>query len=334
MRLLTLFFWICCCCCSLFAIETDFDCVVVGTSPISMLEALYKHHTGNRVLIVEQAAECGGAWKSINICGIMHADMGCHEFGNDQRMAKFLEEYVGCKITANAPKQPNHRGTNYGIYPSTGCYELVHNLQRLIEATDIVLLLGHKLESVYIDTAKAIAEVKVKDKRYTTSKLLVTYASEVKIENLGVSQQMPYKAKYPHVYLLIEDPTPSRFTYIHPSAQGVSRAMNVTQFVGLEGTGMQLIAVQVYGENYLNNGEQILQQFKNLMIVDPNARLMRTENYIYEQSYFNMGSVNQLGPVATAMFEVLNTGHILNIGTYAEKWKKALKPFNIALMAP
>ncbi len=68
-------------CICLHGVETDFDYIVVGSSPFSLFEAIYKRCLGNRVLVVEQGAECGGAWKSITICGVPHVDLGCHEFG-------------------------------------------------------------------------------------------------------------------------------------------------------------------------------------------------------------------------------------------------------------
>ena len=53
-----------------FAVQTDYDVAVIGTSPTSMLEAIYHLSKGERVLILEADEKCGGAWKSIDICGI------------------------------------------------------------------------------------------------------------------------------------------------------------------------------------------------------------------------------------------------------------------------
>src|SRR3989338_985439 len=78
----------------------EFDCIVIGTSPISLFEALYKHYSGKRVLILEQSAECGGAWKSIHIFNIPNIDMGCHEISSTPMLNQFLEEYAGCNIIA------------------------------------------------------------------------------------------------------------------------------------------------------------------------------------------------------------------------------------------
>lgn len=80
---------------SLFALEADFDYVFVGTSPISVLEALYRSYNGSRVLLIDSRETMGGAWQSITICHIAKVDMGCHQIGGDKRVKDFLEKYVG-----------------------------------------------------------------------------------------------------------------------------------------------------------------------------------------------------------------------------------------------
>src|SRR5690348_11005822 len=82
----------------LFSTFVDFDVIVVGSSPIPLLEALYHYHSGKRVLILEEASACGGAWKSIEVCGMYPVDLGCHTLGNDKQMLHFLEEYIGCEM--------------------------------------------------------------------------------------------------------------------------------------------------------------------------------------------------------------------------------------------
>src|SRR5580658_9467362 len=83
---------------------SDFDFAFVGSSPVLLFEALYKHHLGERIAIFEAASECGGAWKSIDICGVSHVDMGCHEIGSTPALNRFLEEYAGCSMISHHEK--------------------------------------------------------------------------------------------------------------------------------------------------------------------------------------------------------------------------------------
>lgn len=319
-----LFILFCLCVVSLYGEEVDYDCVVVGTSPTSMFEAIYQSSLGHRVLIVEQAHECGGAWKSIEICGVKNADMGCHEFGNAPAVKQFFREYAGCTLEENNPLDKKGR-KNLGFYPAHGCYELIHNLQLLMKKLGAELLLNSRLETVFIDTTRKIAEVKINGKRYRTSKLFITNGAELKFENPEYSQTMahPSKTKYPHVYLLIADPTAPRFTYTNLTANGASRAMNLTHYVGLEDSGKQLIAIQVHSEDMFDSGEPFLTGLKNLDLVDKSAEIIRMDHYVYEQIHCS----NPQNLHACSLIEFLTTGHISQISSYIPKWKQAMKPW-------
>lgn len=318
-----LFFFLClwsiCAC----GAEYDFDYIVVGTTPIAMFEAIYRKCLGNNVLVVERASECGGAWKSISICGVDHADLGCHEFGTDNRIRSFLEEYAGCNMVTLSP--PNQRGRNTNYYPSKGCFELVHNLERLMEALDIPLMIESPLESVYIDKLNKKAIVNVAGNRFSTSKVLITQASEFALENtLGdVPSKIPHRRKFPHVYLLINDATPARFSYIQPSISGVSRAMNLTDFVGLDGSGKQLITFQVHNEQSFQSGQKYINELKRLNLINSSAELIEMQNYVYEQSVLE----SRKGFIPGPFFELIDSSNFSNLTCHIEKWKKAMRPW-------
>lgn len=309
----------------------DFDVVVVGTSPISLLEALYQHHTGKRVLVLEAASECGGAWKSISACGIEHADLGCHQMGSDTRMIRFLKETVGCQVVAmdhpyEAPI-PSNLGVN-GFYFPGGCHEMVHNLQKMIAKTDMVLLLNQPLDSVYIDPVEPQAIIRTGGIRYSTHKIIVTPCSEIKLENhpsLPLDRQITSKGKYYHLYLLIEDETSPRFSYLNGRGEGVSRMMNLTHFVGLIGTGKQLVVLQLHGERYFNEGEKYLAHLKQQGLIAETARLLQTESHLYEQPYYNQSLVTQM-PNGLQVFELLQTGAIASMASYISKWEQVIVP--------
>ena len=192
---------------SLFCIEVDFDVVIVGSSPISLLEALYHHYTGKKVLILEAESECGGAWKSIGICGLYPVDLGCHTLGQDKQILQFLEEYVGCKmVSIDNPLQPFQLANSpNGFYPKGGCYEIVHNLLYLIKKTEITLLVNHKLESVFVHPDNTLAEITTQGMRLTTSKIVVTPHSDINVENSTSSKLSKPSTRFHHIYMLIED---------------------------------------------------------------------------------------------------------------------------------
>lgn len=327
----SLIVFVLCCfhCCFCFAV--DFDVIVVGTSPIALLEALYRYYTGNRVLILEKAPVCGGSWKSVTACGIPYADLGCHQLGGDPLMSHFLSDYVGCQVVSmDHPDQPflNYASSPNGFYLSRGCYEMVHNIEEMIEKTDIVLLLNHPIESVCVDPIMPQAFVRTNGKLYSTTKILVTPYSEIRIENhpnVPLSSQNLSKGKYYHLYMLVQDPTPSRFTY-HSGfggGEGIARMMNLSAFMGMQNTGEQLIVIQLYNEQNLSAAQKYVDYLKKHNLLDPSATLLQTQSYIYEQPHYNQSLVTQV-PNGTQVFELLSTSNIHLMSNYVSKWMQVI----------
>jgi hypothetical protein len=166
----------------------------------------------------------------------------------------------------------------------------------------------------------------------TTSKIVITNGAEIHFENPEYQlPSPPSKTKYPHLYLLISDPSPSRFTYSAFTVEGALRAMNVTCYVGLEGTGMQLIAIQVLQEKYLHSSDKFLSELKKLNLVAADAKIIQTDQYIYEQV---VCPANRVGIKNSPFFEYISTGHIGKIKSYFPKWKKAMRPWKEVMASP
>jgi len=293
--------------CRLFG--ADFDYAVIGTNPISLFEALYKHYSGKTVLVLEAAAECGGAWKSIQVCGVAHADMGCHDISSNPNLNSFLEEYAGCRMISC--------DNNY--YFSQGCFELVDNLLKRIVAAKIPLLTNCRVDSVCIDSQKKECQLKTKKGVFTAAKVVVTPGNSFSINDAPVHK---IAHKFYHLYLLIQDPTPPRFSYRHGIANA-SRMMNLTSFVDLDSTGRQLIVLQVHSDQLFDKGAQFIEDLKKQNLIGSSAYLLKAEPYIYEQGHFN---ISELQTNQQPFFEMLNTSHFNVIGTYAPKWKEVIPP--------
>ncbi len=297
---------------------TDFDCILVGTSPFSLFEALYQSQLGKKVLILEEANTCGGAWKSLTICGIPNVDLGCHQIGKNLELKTFLEEYAGCKLVCidNPHLLFNPETCQGGYYFSQGSFELIHNLLKRIEKTDIVLRTNHKVDRVFIDLPQKIATVHTENQTFTTSKLIVTPMSSFDI--------FPYSFSFPktnhyHLYLLIQDATAFRFTYLQKVGYGMKRIMNLTPFVNLIDPNQQLIAIQTHDAKNLSNPDFFLDVFKKLNLIDTTALLLQSEPYIYETGSFYTEMIEKMG--AEEIVEVLQTGNFANLVRYLDRWK-------------
>ena len=150
--------------------------------------------------------------------------------------------------------------------------------------------------------------------------------SGIQIENGSIPAPANSRSKYYHLYLLIQDPTPPRFTYNGGGVVGgISRIMNLTQFAGMADTGRQILVFQTHNEQNLSNGQVFLDALKSRNPIDKSAYILKEEARIYESYYLNQSMIHQMN--AGEFFEVLNTGHFQSLSTYIAKWKQVLKPY-------
>jgi len=309
---------------SLLAIETDYDVAVVGTSPVSMLEAVYHIGCHEKVLVIESDERCGGAWKSIDMCGIPHVDLGCHMIGSDLRLQEFLETYFDCHfVCLEHPTQKadsQHARCPYGFYFSSGCGEFISHLERRVASQSH--LLHRELKSIYIDVERDFVTLNLGDIHYTTKKLIVTPSAHFEVENLGFRNNPPKIHSYFHLYFLIEDPSPFPFTYLYAGISGVSRVMNLTPFVQMPRQNLQLIVVQVTRERELNESAKFFAAFKTKGWISPQAELLKTETTIYTQF---SSDVHQIKKIAGSLIEVLDSSSFLVMLKYIDKWKSVLQ---------
>lgn len=317
---MTLFFFLC----SFVLSAEEYDCAFIGSSPLSLFEAMYQASLGNRVLLLEQAGECGGAWKSIDVCGIPHADLGCHQIGNNQELGDFLTTYAGCRLVSLdnflVPYESN-RACAGGFYFSGGCFELIDHLSELLSRLSVDVRLNHRVDEVAFDPVLQQVRLVSRGESFIAKKIYVTPNVAVSVNH----QPVPLSgAKYYHLYLLIADPSPPSFSY----RSGVGKSMrmvNLTHLVGLTNMGRQLIVFQVHGEQECQQGEKYLEELKKARLVDRFAYLLSSDSYIYEQKRSH--GMHQLSPKERALVELLDTGHIINLSRHVARWKEVLKPY-------
>lgn len=290
----------------------DYDCIVIGTSPLLLFESLYHHALGKKVLILEEGCCCGGAWQSVNICGVLHADLGCHEIGSNKELKEFLETYGGCSFI--------ELESGHNFYFSKGCYELVHNLEQRIANSSIELLKHHRVDRVVIDEANKKAIVESGQEKFTASKV---YAPSYSYFPIGdeILKELK-KTKYYHLYLLIQDATPPKFSYRAGIAHA-ARMVNLTPFVDLKDTGQQLIIFQTWSQE--KSGQMFLDELKMQNLVDPSAYILKEEWCIYEQYPSTSYTIK------SPYFEQLQTFDFRGISQHITRWKEALAIYDDAV---
>jgi len=290
----------------------DYDCLFIGTSPICVLEAVAQHYAGKRVLLLDEADDLGGAWRTIDICGVMHADVGCHQIGHDPAMRDFLEQYVGCPMVhMDRPLEHYDPGKLHpnGLYFAEGCHGLVHGLKEMLARTEVQVLLEHHVDAVQIEGNEAV--VQCGSEKFTTSKVFVPTYWSLDANSGGT--------KFYHLYMLIHDPEMFRFTYQGGGGNRFSRVMNLTPFAGLMGSGRQLLIFQTHGEQALQEGQMLLDDLKKKQLVSMGAYILQQAPYIYEQKRNGTISAQQ-----RPFFEQIDTSHFSAMSGRIAKWKQVI----------
>ena len=312
---------------AVFAVQTDFDVAVIGSSPVCLLEAISHIAKNERVLILEADPRLGGAWKAIDMCGVHNVDLGCHLIGGDVRLKSFFESYFGCAFTClqhpGSQFNDNHLRCSNGFYFAGGCQELISRLQGFIERSRNAQVLHRNVESVYFDPGREFVEVSLGDARYSASKLYMPQMAHFRVENSAFPNQQLPKHHYYHLYFMVEDTGPSRFTYMNGIASGMSRAMNLTPFAEMPRPGLQLIVIQTHNVNELKESQKFLEAFKSKGLLSPDARIVESESCTYSQLQMNTSQLQQTGG---SLIEVLDTSSFGGMVRYLDRWKSSMSP--------
>lgn len=85
--------------------EKIFDCIVIGSSPLMLIEALYQSELKKSVLIIESKDFIGGSWHCFNKKYFAdNIEIGCHIWQKNDRVISFLKETFDIKIITRTPQ--------------------------------------------------------------------------------------------------------------------------------------------------------------------------------------------------------------------------------------
>jgi UDP-galactopyranose mutase len=88
-------------------VETNiYPCVVIGSSPICLIEALYQSTLQEKILIVESDDHIGGAWGTINLFNFADVEIGPHIiYGScdNRSVYRFMSQFLGISMEPVCP---------------------------------------------------------------------------------------------------------------------------------------------------------------------------------------------------------------------------------------
>jgi len=112
-----------------------YDCIFVGTSALSLMEALHQIRQGNRVLMIDDQPQIGGVWVSLELFGLHDVENAIHYFIYDKKGIDFMQSVLRWDVI-ESPKKfrvfPN-RFLGFSKMPYDSTLSLV--AARLLEAS-------------------------------------------------------------------------------------------------------------------------------------------------------------------------------------------------------
>ena len=109
----------------------EYDCLCIGTSMITSLEACHQAGKGRTVLMVDKDKTFGGAWKTITIDGIEDVENAIHYFLPDDKGIEFLSKTLDLPVEPSKGKYRYFKPFNlvYVKFPfSSWIGRLMHKL--------------------------------------------------------------------------------------------------------------------------------------------------------------------------------------------------------------
>ena len=82
----------------------NYDNVILGSSPILLLEAVFLAISGKKVIILEKKERLGGAWYLLDFFNNISIESGCHIWYRDKRTYDFLKTKLGITLAPGNPQ--------------------------------------------------------------------------------------------------------------------------------------------------------------------------------------------------------------------------------------
>jgi len=83
---------------------TSYDIIFIGTSMISILEAIYQSLSGKKVLMIDDKDDVGGAWCSLELFGLTEVENAIHYFLPDKYSFEFMKKVLGWELISSPKK--------------------------------------------------------------------------------------------------------------------------------------------------------------------------------------------------------------------------------------
>lgn len=254
-----------------------YDCILIGSGPVNLIEAMYLSKQGKKVLVLEQSEYIGGAWGKVPLAeGLPDFQLGCHIWDVEPKAFNFLSEFLEMELVKMKP-QPEFvfkgvklpydwknllfyiRGklrpksgmesvsfkkariipAKY-IYPAGGSLQFIDRLLDKVKEFDLEIKTGIKINKLDVgEVTKAISE----GETFETKEVVITSVSQ--LSSISKNEEEfnfpePRLVDYIHGHLLVDDTSRTKFSYARlPGNSLIHRISDETDHVLSHGIDMK-----------------------------------------------------------------------------------------------
>lgn len=322
---------------------------ILGSSLISVIEAITQSRLGHKVTIIDKNDDIGGAWKLENSLGYKNIEVGCHiliptgksEF--DNKSYSELESFTGIKlvkldskpinISVNPLNDSDPEDIEY-YYPKNGLPEVLKNLRNAISENSIEYLNSHKVTDIHL---KSKDEVEIKTNKANLKFNKVTFPTYFGLEKLKCENEeisIPFSRRTSTHLTMKVSGNENKFTYcqLDDSTDVIDRVSRVSKYVPeLDLKKYDVLCARVShtfkDKNTfdLSSAELAFKCLVNNNLLSPEAELIGFDFHQYTTHYRTEEMIEKLSSVNHPTFFHLDSRALINsLGLSMDRWEKTL----------
>jgi hypothetical protein len=194
--------------------------VIIGSSPLAIIEAMYLKSKGRSVVNIDERSEIGGAWTTISHFGFPEVELGCHIWSYNKETYQLISKLFNLELTKLSPQptilfrkqmipydwksnvisiqkvlknitnlkqtiaSPELRFSLFPssyLYPSKGTLELKNSLNKLVVKQNLNIQLNIAIDKVVLKKGCVELFNKMGDLILITKELVLTSLSKISL---------------------------------------------------------------------------------------------------------------------------------------------------------
>lgn len=261
----------------------EYDIAAVGSSPISVVNAMLERFQDKTVIVLEARDVVGGAWAGDTVCGLNGVDIGSHDISIKEESAKFLEKFFGVKCIEIGSDQ---------YLPEGGCAKMSQRLVEIAKNAGITFKTNCRVEKatlldqgVVLDCVASGQSLKV-----TAGKVIKPTYTAFDVYRGPDKISQPIKtARKQHLYFIVNDNTASKkYFFGWMCLDSICRIANLTAFVRLESPDQRMFVVELRKEiptdQVLKKCEQMLKHLQTKNHLSSTAQIVKCDSRLFTYS--------------------------------------------------